>query len=251
MPALASNLKSNFAVKTEKFEGSLDLLLTLIERRKLHIGDIALSRVADDYINYIEGLREFPLEDAAHFVFVTSTLLLIKSKALLPNLDLTVEESADVEQLEKRLKIYALLREKAELLSALYGKAPMYFKNFSEKSLPQGMFLPGKMLSLEQVYSSISVVLNNLPKKEFLPEAKVKKIINIEEVINNLLQRIRVKLSATFSELTGNGSNKTETIVSFLALLELVKKGLVVVKQRRAFGDIILEGEEITVPEYR
>ena len=75
-----------FTVRQEKFEGPFDLLLTLIERRQLHIGEIALARVTDDFIGYVKGLADFPVAETAQFAYVASTLLLIKSKALLPQL---------------------------------------------------------------------------------------------------------------------------------------------------------------------
>ena len=81
-----------YTVKTEIFEGPLDLLLTLVEKRKLFINDISLSQVADDYVLHIKQYSEFPVGEVANFVLVASVLVLIKSKSLLPKLDLTQEE---------------------------------------------------------------------------------------------------------------------------------------------------------------
>ena len=81
-----------FQIKTEAFEGPLDLLLALIEKRKLFISDISLAEVADDFIEYIKTFDEFPVDMTANFILIASTLLLIKSKSLLPSMTLTSEE---------------------------------------------------------------------------------------------------------------------------------------------------------------
>ena len=99
-------MESSYNVKTHIFEGPLDTLLSLIEKRKLFINDISLAQVADDYISYVRSLTDFPLADSAHFVLIASTLVLIKSKSLLPNLSLTEEEQSNIDDLEDRLKHY-------------------------------------------------------------------------------------------------------------------------------------------------
>ena len=103
--------KSAYTVKTEAFEGPLDILLSLIEKRKLHINDVSLSKVADDFIAYINSIEEFPLEESADFILIASTLILIKSKSLLPTLDLSIEEEEDISTLEDRLREYQKIKE--------------------------------------------------------------------------------------------------------------------------------------------
>ena len=99
-------MDNEYQVKTHIFEGPLDTLLSLIEKRKLFINDISLSKVADDYIAYIKSLENFPIADSAHFILIASTLVLIKSKSLLPNLTLSEEEEHSIEDLEARLREY-------------------------------------------------------------------------------------------------------------------------------------------------
>ena len=99
-------METDFKVKVGEFEGPLELILDLIEKRKLHISDISLSQVADEFIEYIKSFEEFPMSDSADFILVASTLLLIKSKSLLPNLPLTEEEQGSIEDLENRLSAY-------------------------------------------------------------------------------------------------------------------------------------------------
>ena len=87
---------AEFSIRTEVFEGPLDLLLTLIEKRKFLVNDISLAAVTDDFIKYMNMGEEVLLSERAHFVLTAATLLLIKSKSLLPTLELTEEEILDV-----------------------------------------------------------------------------------------------------------------------------------------------------------
>ena len=99
-------MPEDFKVRVGEFEGPLELVLDLIEKRKMHISDVSLSQVADEFIEYIKSFEEFPIADSADFILVASTLLLIKSKSLLPNLQLTEEEQGSIEDLENRLASY-------------------------------------------------------------------------------------------------------------------------------------------------
>src|SRR6478609_2971026 len=96
----------DFAVKTPVYEGPLDLLLDLVEKRKLFVSDVSLAQVTDDFIKYIESHEEFPISESAEFIVIASTLMLVKSRSLLPMLELTQEEEASIEDLEKRLVLY-------------------------------------------------------------------------------------------------------------------------------------------------
>ena len=98
----------HYKIKLDGFEGPFDLLLDLIEKRKLHINDISLSKVTDDYISHVKSIQHFPIALSANFILIASTLLLIKSKSLLPALQLTEEEQMSIEDLENRLIGYFL-----------------------------------------------------------------------------------------------------------------------------------------------
>lgn len=238
----------SFTVKQQHFEGPLDLLLDLIEKRKLFVNDVSLAKVADDYIAYVQNLGEFPVADSAHFVLVASTLLLIKSKSLLPQLNLTMEEQASIHDLERRLKIYERMREVSLLLKPRMGKAIMFSRG-DRKQEP--VFSPDADMTLTNICAAINRVLLNLPKKEFLPKVIVDKVISLEEMISNLTERVTSSLKMSFKEFTGvNRAEKVHVIVSFLAMLELVKQGVINVSQEKHFDDITMETESIGVPKY-
>lgn len=238
-----------YTIKTEHFEGPLDLLLTLIEKRKLFINDIALSKVADDYIAYIKQLEHFPIAESAQFILIASTLLLIKSKSLLPQLDLTLEEEESIHDLEERLKLYKQIKDVGVHIKDRFGKEIVFEKNQSRMVEP--IFSPDESMTIPGLLSSIHEVLKNLPKKEFISKAVVKKVISLEDMISSLTDRIKSSLKISFKEFAQVGKEeKVHVIVSFLAMLELVKQGVIMVSQEKDFEDIHIETQEIGVPRY-
>ncbi|MCX6712768.1 MAG: segregation/condensation protein A, partial [Candidatus Vogelbacteria bacterium] len=100
-----------FLLKMANFEGPLDLLLSLIEKRKLHVSDVSLAQVTDDYIAFIRSGENISVENMANFILIASTLILIKSYSLISTLAVTEEEKADIKDLENRLKLYQRVRE--------------------------------------------------------------------------------------------------------------------------------------------
>jgi segregation and condensation protein A len=241
--------EARYSVKTEHFEGPLDLLLNLIEKRKLFINDISLAKVADDFIAYIKSIHEFPIAESAHFILIASTLLLIKSKSLLPTLSLTEEEEASIEDLEKRLRLYKKIQELSVHIKNKFGKNIIFEKNSSR--IIQSVFSPDESMTVTALLASIKNVLAHIPKKEHLPKVLVKKVISLEEMIGNLTERITSNLKMSFKEFSGaHKHEKVHVIVSFLAMLELVKQGVIMVTQEKDFEDIHMETQEISVPSY-
>lgn len=237
-----------FKIKTEVFEGPLDLLLSLIEKRKLFINDIALSKVADDYIAYLQSLEKFPIAQSADFLVVASTLLLIKSKSLLPSLDLSAEEQQDVSDLERRLKIYQRIKELSSHIKNKFGKEIIFY---AEQRKMTPVFSPDQTMTKENFLAAILAVFKALPKVENIPKAVVKKVISLEEMILNLTQRIKSSLKLSFREFAKVGKEeRVNVIISFLAMLELVKQGIVNVKQNNQFDDIEIETQQTGVPHY-
>ena len=239
----------NFVVKQSAFEGPLDLLLSLIEKRKLFINDIALAKVTDDYIAYIEQHGFASLGDSAHFILIASTLLLIKSRSLLPTLTLTNEEEQGVQDLERRLKIYQEIKRASAFTKQLFGEQIIFAPSQDREMKP--VFSPHSSMTLQNILQAVQGVLRSLPKKEALPQVVVQKVISLEEVIGNLTHRITKNLRMSFKEFSGIGkAEKVDVIVSFLAMLELVKQGVIHASQEHAASDIQMETQKIGVPIY-
>ncbi|MBI4155790.1 MAG: segregation/condensation protein A [Candidatus Zambryskibacteria bacterium] len=231
------------------FEGPLDTLLSLIEKRKLFINDISLAQVADDYISYIKSLENFPIADSAHFILIASTLVLIKSKSLLPNLSLTEEEQHSIEDLEARLQEYQKYKALAVHLRERFGIQTEYLRLPSKEKVI--VFAPDKNMSVKRIHETIQSVIREMPKKEFVPKAIVQKVISLEEMMGNLSKRINATLKMSFKDFAKVGkTEKLNVIVSFLAMLELVKQGIIHVRQDKHFHDIEIETQMTGIPNY-
>lgn len=233
-----------YSIKLSQFEGPLDLLLDLIEKKKLSINELSLSTISDQYLEYLKKLENFPLEEAAGFVVIASTLMLIKSKSLIPSLEFTSEEEQSIDELKERLRQYQRIKELSINIKTSFGKNPQ----FSRESF-KGMeieFIEPKKLNLNSVVLIIKEVLSNFPKIEKFPEVAVKKIISLEEKIMDLTERIKNKIEMSFHEFSKskNSGEKVEIIVSFLAMLELVKRGIIIVSQSEAFDNIKIKNHD-------
>jgi segregation and condensation protein A len=239
-------MSSTFNVATGDFQGPLEVLLDLIEGRKMSVSDISLAEVTDAYLAYVEKLPELPLGETAQFILVASTLLLIKSRALLPTLELSENERESVQELERRLARLRLVRQAAKLLRKEWGKAPLVLAKRSP--MREKVFAPADA-SRETLLSSVQRLVSILPKPEALMQAAVAPVLALEEVIVQLKERLTKAFRANFSELTKSRS-RHDVIVYFLAMLELVRSGNASVSQDRLFEDITIEFEQLATPQY-
>ncbi len=237
-----------FEFQSHVYTGPLDLLIDLIERRKLLVNDISLTSVTDDYMKYVAELEHHPLRDIADFVVLAATLLLLKSKSLLPILELTDAEEESVEELETRLKYFQIFRTASQKLSAIFGKTRLHERPFVADRTP--MFLPDRYTEKGAISEAISRVIANLPKKVEKPKVQVRKVISLEEMIANLKERIERQFSLKFKEFTGGSKERTTIIVGFLAVLEMVKQGMVMVTQGDRFDEIHIERNGTSAPRY-
>lgn len=241
--------EDSYTVKTEVFEGPLDTLLSLIEKRKLFINDISLAQVADDYIAYIKSIENFPIADSAHFILIASTLVLIKSKSLLPNLSLSEEEEKSIDDLEARLVEYQKYKKLAENLHKIFGKNLLYMRLPSRQT--KVLFVPDERISIKRIHDTIRYIITEIPKIENIPKTLVQKVVSLEEMIEDLTERISKNFKMSFKDFSGMGKKeKVSVIVSFLAMLELVKQGIIQVKQENNWDDIEIETNTIGTPRY-
>jgi len=238
-----------FLVKTEVFEGPLDLLLSLIEKRKLLINEISLARITDDYISYIESNKNLSINKNAHFILIAATLILIKSKSILPTIDLTREEERGIKDLATRLKIYRKIKDVENCITNLFNNSNCYFRN--EVSCDEEIFVPNPKINLDNLKSSIENIIVSLPKEEKLPQKLVKKVISLEETIVSLTTKIQKGINMNFKDFSNIGKEeRVNVVVSFLAMLELVKQGMIEVSQNNGFGDIDIQTKSFDTPNY-
>ena len=235
-----------FSISTSAYRGPLEILLDLIEERKMSISDVSLAEVTDSYLAYVEKLPSLPLGETAQFILVASTLLLIKSRSLLPTLELSLDERESVEELERRLAKYKIIRNAARLLRREWGKSPLLFPLHAPEREP--IFTPGG-IKMDSIKDAALRLLSILPTPEKLAQAAVAPVLALGDVIVSLEKRVSATIRSRFSELT-KSKNRHEVIVYFLALLELVRSGSVSATQERLFSEITLETESLVAPKY-
>lgn len=250
---MASMTGGLYTVKTHVFEGPLDLLLDLVSKRKLFVNDVSLAQVTDDFISYIEAHDEFPIGESAEFILVASTLMLIKSRSLLPMLELSTEEEESIHDLEDRLVLYSKVKDLSAVLKSLFGRKIIFEKTPSKS--PAVVFSPDSKTDTANLLLALERVIESLPKKESLSKVTVRKVISLEEMIEKLAERISKASKFNFSDFHASKGpltheKKVSIIVGFLAMLELVKRGAIRVTQESGTGEIEIEKEGVSTPTY-
>lgn len=226
-----------YQIHLEQFEGPLDLLLSLIEKEKLDITNVSLAKVADQYLDYLKGEEIVSLSNLSSFLSIASRLLLIKSRALLPILEFSDEEEESMDDLEIRLKEYKKFREIAMKLNILFGGRNTLYSRENFSSF-QVVFYPPSGITGEDLRTHFSNVLGEIPFLEILPEKEMTTLITLEEKILELQRSLGDRIESSFSEILREGADRVDVIVSFLAVLEMVKQRFILVKQEKFFSDI-------------
>jgi len=225
--------------KIDKFEGPLGLLLQLIEREEMDITQISLAKIADQYIDYIRQAKTLKPEELADFLVVAAKLLLIKSRALLPFLK--GEEEEEIQEFEQQLRMYKEFLEAAKKIEAIIGKKRFSFaREFNRQAFLANahLFSPPKNLTAADLTNVFSEIIKSIKPQEKLEEKNLEQIVNIEDKILAIQQILLEKIKVSFNRILIGAKNKTEIIVSFLALLELIKQRDVAVAQGEMFGEI-------------
>lgn len=234
-----------YAVKLEQFEGPLDLLLELIEAEKLDISQVSLARVTDGYLQYVQEHPEIPPEELADFLVIASRLLFIKSRILLPFLQAVAQEEAG--DLESQLRIYKEYLDASKLVEAMIGKRRFLYVHEKLPHVEIG-FAPPKKLTAGAMADLLRAVIARLEPVVKVPRAIVEKTVSIHEKIRQIQSLISTASNVKFSSVLASAESRTEVIVCFLALLELVKQRSVVVEQEKMWGDIVIAHHPEAVP---
>lgn len=225
------------AVKTKSFEGPLDLLLNLIEKEKLDICQISLAKITNNYLDEIQKINTSN-ENLADFLIVASKLLYLKSRAILPVL--SPEEEDEIEDLEAQLKEYKKFKELSNQLSEILDKNQRSFEPGVRNS-DMNLFLPPTNVDMNCLMEILQEALAKVPeeKKE---ERKVEIKVTLEEKLDHLQGLIKKNKKFSFKSIIKGAKTKGEVIVTFLALLEMIKRKMVQVEQSKNFADITVQG---------
>lgn len=223
-------------IKVDNFEGPLDLLLHLIESEELDITTVSLAQVADQYIGYIESLPEKQPDLLADFLLIAAKLLLIKSRALLP--EIFQDEDGSLYDLERQLKMYKKYLEASKEIEKLVAQKRFAFGR-PEYIRPAGAkFVPPKQLNKNKLHQTMKATVGELSALARLPKKSLERVISIKEKIEEIRQLLKQRDFIHWHELIEKAKDKTEIIVSFLGILELNKQKNLEIEQAEVFGEI-------------
>ena len=226
-------------LEKNQFEGPLDLLLTLIEGQQLNITDISLAQVTEQFLQYVRKLEELDPTSLSDFLAIAAKLLVIKSKAILPTLEIEQDEEDAGVPLETQLLLYKQFREIAKYLKNVDAKQEQSFTRslvFSRRV----SFFPDPGVQVPHLHAAVLKVLSELKELDNLPKARIKEAISIQEKITQLQGLLSKEIETKLSSVLAKAKNKSEVIVTFLALLELIKQRIFSVEQDALFIDITI-----------
>ncbi|MCX6779132.1 MAG: ScpA family protein [Candidatus Magasanikbacteria bacterium] len=225
-------------LKLEQFEGPLSLLLKLVEQERLTITEVSLSKVTESFIDYLRGNKNIPDEEMADFLVIATKLLYIKSKALLPEQIVEPEEGIS---LEDQLRMYKEFVEAAKKIEGVIKRKKFAYLRENLVKIQEEGFYPPKGLTTEKMEKMFQDILERLRPIVELPQVALEKAVTIREKIEHIHNLLADFKKIEFKHLLGFARNRTEIIVSFLAVLELTKQQHVVISQANNFEEIYIE----------
>jgi segregation and condensation protein A len=233
---------TTFTVRLEAFDGPLDLLLTLIKDRQLDVATVPLAAMAEQYLQYVRGMEARDVEIAAEYLVIAATLIFLKSKALLPPIpqefvDETAETPEQVEEhLRRRLIAYSKYREFGEELRERQNEAGSYF--YRESGDPAGDLVQRYEIDAEKLkHAFIAMLSQARPEKRSIARERVSLIASMDYIVRRIKERGEARFSELCEEL---GMTRDVIVVTFLAILELIRRHRIAFEQTEAFDDIRL-----------
>ena len=233
--------------KLENFSGPLDLLLTLVKKSKLEIEDIEISKLTEQYLDIMNDISKVDMEVASEFIEYAALLIEIKSKKLLPKVEINDEDELDPEYILKlRLREYQMFKEVNEKLKDLESNDKFY--KAPEKEANKFRIVI-KDMQLDMLLDAFVGIMHKVNKVEKSKESKeiIKETFTVEQKISSIKDTLISRDKIKFSELFLESASRDEVITTFMALLELIKMQVIRVAQDNLFSDIQIEktGDEI------
>ena len=240
-------------VKVADFEGPFDLLLHLIKKNKMNIYNIEIYKVTNQYLEYLNTRKVMDLEITSEFIVVAATLIEIKSKNLLPKVKVDEEEESE-EDIEKRLMERLIEYKKIKNVSEffknkyinageVFSKKPEIIEEIKPEKVDNDDIF--KNITLLDLYNIYNKILENYREKQNKVNVVQKKIYvdkyKVEDKMEELLERFNSSEVIEFNNLMKESTCKLETVVTFLALLELIKIRTIQVFQDESFSNILIK----------
>lgn len=230
-----------YSVSTPVYEGPLDLLLQLIERAELDITTLALAQVTDQYLDYLHTLDQRSAEDVSAFLVIAARLLQIKSEALLPRPPVREEGEVDIgEELARQLILYKQFKQAAQYLAQREEAGQhMHLRLASPPLIEASLDLSG--IGLNELLEAARAVFSQHPGALDTRLGIISPPVSLREKITTVVTRLRARGKESFFSMLKGARSRLEIVVTFLAVLELIKQNMVNAYQERLFGEIDLE----------
>ncbi|MBI4434435.1 segregation/condensation protein A [Candidatus Uhrbacteria bacterium] len=225
-------------IKLEQFEGPLDLLLRLIEQEEVDITTIALARVCEEYLAHLKQVEDRSPEDVADFLIIAAKLLYLKSLLLVPGA--VGEAEVDATGLAEQLRIYRAFVDASRILEARYASGMTCYPT-ERAPIAVPMFIPPPNCDVETLHASLTHIVAELEPIVRIPRAVVGRVISIDDRIAEIRRLIVTQPQTSFDEVLHGRRGRDEAIVSFLAILELVKRQVIDAAQDARFAPIRIE----------
>ena len=243
-------MSEQYKVNLPVFAGPMDLLLSLIEKHKIDIYDIPMAVITGEYLDYLARMKEFAIEPASEFLVMAATLLLIKSKMMLPKEPKTAEENEAAEELDPRRELverileYRRYKEVSGELQTIAESAGK-FVGRPAMDIPCRRVAPTG-LNIADLLAAFRIVLEAEQEQEIPAVIVPRERYTVEDRMKYITERIEAERELLFTELF-RAYDREACITTFLALLELIKLGTVVARQTENFGEIVIEKPQATV----
>jgi segregation and condensation protein A len=234
-------METDYKVKLEVFEGPLDLLLYLIKRDEIDIYDISIERITRQYLEYLQAFKELKIDIAGEFVVMAANLIYLKSRSLLPLEQQPPEEDADEDDprwdLIRQLIEYKKFKEAAaELHDRALEQERIFTRDGGSVAISDGP-LPLHEVGIFQLIHAFQEVIKRVEAREDLQEIFGERF-SVSDKIEKILERVGSGAPVLFSELFGQTVSRVEIVVTFLALLELIRLNQVRALQPQMFDEI-------------
>ncbi len=234
-------METDYKVKLEIFEGPLDLLLYLVKRDEIDIYDISIERITRQYLEYLQAFKELKIDIAGEFVVMAANLIYLKSRSLLPLDQQPPEEDAEEDDprwdLIRQLIEYKKFKEAAAQLHDRALEQERIFTRDGGSALASDAALPLREVGIFQLIHAFQEVIKRVEVRENLGEIFAERF-SVSDKIEKILKRIGDGTAVRFSELFGQIASRVEIVVTFLALLELIRLNQVRALQRKMFDEI-------------
>ena len=234
-------METDYKVKLEVFEGPLDLLLYLIKRDEIDIYDISIERITRQYLEYLQAFKELKIDIAGEFVVMAANLIYLKSRSLLPLDQQPPEEDAEEDDprwdLIRQLIEYKKFKEAAAQLHDRALEQERIFTRDGGSAAISGAPLPLHEVGIFQLIHAFQEVIKRVEAQEDLQEIFGERF-SVSDKIEKILERVGDGAPVRFSELFGQIVSRVEIVVTFLALLELIRLNQVRAMQRTMFDEI-------------